>query len=73
MVDNFEEGDYNFLYQSVHTLKEKHRASLYKEYIGFVFLSYHLLDDLTGQENLEMSLPIKNIKVQNARQLWLIC
>lgn len=62
MLDTFDEGEYNFLEESVHTLKEKHRANLYKEYIGFVFQSYHLLDDLTVQENLEMPLLYKKYK-----------
>lgn len=62
MLDNFDEGEYNFLHESVHMLKEKHRANLYKEYIGFVFQSYHLLDELTVQENLEMPLLYKKIK-----------
>ena len=62
MLDTFDEGEYNFLDESVHTLKEKHRSNLYKEYIGFVFQSYHLLDDLTVQENLEMPLLYKKFK-----------
>ena len=62
MLDTFDEGEYNFLEESVHTLKEKHRVNLYKEYIGFVFQSYHLLDDLTVQENLEMPLLYKKYK-----------
>lgn len=62
MLDNFDEGEYNFLDESVHALKEKDRAKMYKEYIGFVFQSYHLLDDLTVQENLEMPLLYKKYK-----------
>jgi len=62
MLDGFDEGEYHFLDESVHTLKERHRVNLYKEYIGFVFQSYHLLDELTVQENLEMPLIYKNIK-----------
>lgn len=62
MLDAFDEGEYHFLNESVHTLKEKHRANLYKEYIGFVFQSYHLLDELTVKENLEMPLIYKNFK-----------
>lgn len=62
MLDGFEEGEYQFLDESVHSLKEKHRANLYKEYIGFVFQQYHLLDDLTVQENLEMPLLYKKLK-----------
>ena len=62
MLDTFDEGEYNFLDESVHSLKEKYRSNLYKQYIGFVFQSYHLLDDLTVQENLEMPLIYKKIK-----------
>ncbi len=62
MLDNFDEGEYHFLNESVHNLKEKYRANLYKEYIGFVFQSYHLLDELTVKENLEMPLLYKKYK-----------
>lgn len=62
MLDTFDEGEYNFLDESVHSLKEKHRSNLYKQYIGFVFQSYHLLDELTVRENLEMPLIYKKIK-----------
>ena len=59
MLDDFNEGEYTFLEESVHNLKEKHRANLYKQYIGFVFQSYHLIDELTVKENLEMPLLYK--------------
>ncbi|VAW11196.1 ABC transporter, ATP-binding protein [hydrothermal vent metagenome] len=59
MLDDFDEGEYNFLDEPVHSLKEKHRANLYKQYIGFVFQAYHLLDELTVYENLEMPLLYK--------------
>ncbi|WP_291963781.1 ABC transporter ATP-binding protein [Maribacter sp.] len=69
MLDTFDEGEYDFLNESVHTLKEKYRSNLYKEYIGFVFQSYHLLDDLTVQENLEMPLLYKKIKGSERKAL----
>ncbi|MFK7757869.1 MAG: ABC transporter ATP-binding protein [Flavobacteriales bacterium] len=56
MLDDFNEGEYEFLEEPVHTLKEKHRANLYKQHIGFVFQSYHLIDELTVYENIEMPL-----------------
>jgi ABC-type lipoprotein export system ATPase subunit len=59
MLDDFDEGSYNFLDEPVHKLKEKHRANLYKQYIGFVFQAYHLIDELTVYENLEMPLLYK--------------
>src|SRR5680860_158266 len=62
MLDDFDEGEYNFLDEPVHQLKEKHRANLYKQYIGFVFQAYHLIDELTVYENLEMPLLYKKLK-----------
>ncbi|MGI9552659.1 MAG: ABC transporter ATP-binding protein [Aurantibacter sp.] len=62
MLDGFNEGEYSFLDEPVHQLKEKHRANLYKQYIGFVFQAYHLIDELTVYENLEMPLLYKKLK-----------
>lgn len=59
MLDDFDEGAYSFLDEPVHSLKEKHRVNLYKQYIGFVFQAYHLIDELTVYENLEMPLLYK--------------
>ena len=69
MLDNFDEGEYSFLNEPVHTLKEKNRANLYKQYIGFVFQSYHLLDDLTVKENLEMPLLYKKVGSSERKSL----
>lgn len=69
MLDSFDEGEYYLLDESVHTLKEKHRANLYKEYIGFVFQAYHLIDELTVYENIETPLLYKNIKSSERKAL----
>ncbi len=55
-------GEYDFLDQPVHSLAPKARAALHKQYIGFVFQSYHLLDNLTVYENLEVPLSYRNVK-----------
>jgi ABC-type lipoprotein export system ATPase subunit len=62
MLDDPSEGEYYFLDQPVHKMKEKHRSELHKNHIGFVFQSYHLIDELTVYENLETPLLYKNIK-----------
>jgi len=62
MLDEFNEGEYNFLHESVHKLKEKQRSQLYKQYIGFVFQAYHLIDELTVYENIETPLIYQNLK-----------
>jgi putative ABC transport system ATP-binding protein len=62
MLDEFNEGEFNFLGQPVHQLKEKQRSQLYKSHIGFVFQAYHLIDELTVYENIETPLLYQNIK-----------
>ena len=62
MHDSAWSGEFYFLDQPVHRLKPKDRAKLHKRYIGFVFQSYHLLDDLTVYENLEIPLSCRDIK-----------
>jgi len=69
MLDDFDEGEYNFLEEPVHTLKEKQRAHLYKEYIGFVFQAYHLIDELTVYENIETPLLYKKISSKERKAL----
>ncbi len=62
MLDGEFDGEYHFLDEPVHRLKPKHRKELHKQYIGFVFQQYHLLDDLTVYENLEVPLSYRNVK-----------
>jgi len=69
MLDGFDEGTYSFLKEPVHQLKERHRANLYKEYIGFVFQAYHLIDDLTVYENIETPLLYKKMKSSERKAL----
>ena len=61
MLDASWSGEYYFLDQPVHKLNNKQRNELHKYNIGFVFQSYHLIDDLTVYENLEIPLSYKNI------------
>ncbi|MEO8658692.1 MAG: ABC transporter ATP-binding protein [Bryobacteraceae bacterium] len=67
MHDSNWTGEYLFLDQPVHRLSKKDRAEIYKKYIGFVFQSYHLLDDLTVYENLDIPLSYRNVK-KNERE-----
>lgn len=62
MLDTPNEGSFQFLDNNVFSLKEKHRLQLYKQYIGFVFQSYHLIDELTVYENIETPLLYQNVK-----------
>lgn len=61
MHDHAWTGEYHFLDYPVHQMSAKQRAALHKQHIGFVFQSYHLLDDLTVYENLDVPLSYRDI------------
>jgi putative ABC transport system ATP-binding protein len=61
MHDHSWNGEYSFDEVAVHSLKPKQRAELRNKNIGFVFQSYHLLDDQTVFENLELPLSYRNV------------
>ncbi|MBP7481545.1 MAG: ABC transporter ATP-binding protein [Lacunisphaera sp.] len=54
-------GEYTLKGEAVHKLDKKKRFELQKKHISFVFQSYHLLDDLTVYENLEIPLSYRDI------------
>ena len=62
MYDGAWQGEYYFLEQAIHRLNPKQRGELNKRYIGFVFQQFHLLDDLTVAENLEIPLSYRDIR-----------
>ncbi len=71
MLDSAWNGEYYFLDQPVHKLNVKKRNELHKANIGFVFQSYHLIDNLTVFENLEIPLSYKN--VPHKERVSLVC
>ena len=71
MLDSAWSGEYYFLDQPVHKLNVKKRNELHKANIGFVFQSYHLIDNLTVFENLEIPLSYKN--VPHKERVSLVC
>src|SRR5213594_3409837 len=62
MLDGDWTGEYRLLENTVHTMKHKDRIALGKQYVGFVFQQYHLIDDLTVAENLAMPLSYRDVK-----------
>jgi ABC-type lipoprotein export system ATPase subunit len=61
MHDTAWSGEYHLYEHAIHALDRRRRMELYKRYFGFVFQSYHLLDDLTVFENLEVPLSYRDI------------
>ena len=62
MLDDSWSGEYFLDEQPVHKLNRKERLELSKRNIGFVFQSYHLLDNLTVAENIDLPLSYKDMK-----------
>jgi putative ABC transport system ATP-binding protein len=62
MLDGQWEGEYYLDGNPVHELKPKQRLALNRQYVGFVFQSFNLLDGLTVYENLEAPLSYRNVK-----------
>jgi putative ABC transport system ATP-binding protein len=61
LLDDAWQGEYWFREQAVHEMKRKQRSELAKRNIGMVFQSYHLLDDLTVRENIDLPLSYKDV------------
>ncbi|HWJ13097.1 MAG TPA: ABC transporter ATP-binding protein [Gemmatimonadaceae bacterium] len=62
MLDSAWSGEFFFVGHPVHAMSHKQRVALNKEHIGFVFQQYHLIDDLTVAENLDIPLSYRNVK-----------
>lgn len=61
MLDSDWTGEYMLGDQDVHRLDHRKRMALHKSLIGFVFQQYHLLNDLTVAENLDIPLSYRDI------------
>ena len=62
MLDTPTSGSYRFYDTSVQSLKEKQLTEIHKDHIGFVFQAYHLIDEMTVSENIEMPLLYQKVK-----------
>jgi len=63
MLDEPSEGEYNFLGQPVNSITEKKRVEFHRNYVGFIFQAFHLIDEMTVYENIETPLIYKGVKV----------
>jgi putative ABC transport system ATP-binding protein len=67
--DHSWEGEYDFRDEPVHSMKPKDRAALNKRQVGFVFQQFHLLEDLTVAENLDIPLSYRDVKSSQRQAL----
>ncbi len=62
LLDQASEGEYHFFDQSMTNIKEKKKVDYHRNYIGFIFQAYHLIEEMTVYENIETPLIYKGIK-----------
>jgi len=67
MLDTPSGGEYFFYDEPVHKKSEKQLTELHRNHIGFVFQSYHLIDELTVYENIEMPLLYQKVKADERK------
>jgi len=69
LLDEPSEGEYSFLGKSVNPLKEKMKTEYHRNYIGFIFQAYHLIEELTVYENIETPLIYKGVKTKERQSI----
>ncbi|MEO1022133.1 MAG: ABC transporter ATP-binding protein [Bacteroidota bacterium] len=68
-LDGDFDGEYHFLDEPAHRLSERKKTEYHKTHIGFVFQAYHLIDELTVYENIEMPLLYRKVKGKERKGL----
>ncbi|PRD52700.1 ABC transporter ATP-binding protein [Sphingobacterium gobiense] len=69
LLDEPNEGHYYFMDEDVLALKPKKRTTLFQSHMGYVFQSYHLIDELTVYENIETPLIYKNLSAKERKAI----
>lgn len=69
MLDEPSQGEFYFLNEPVHKLREKKKSEIHRHYLGFIFQAYHLIDELTVYENIETPLLYKGVKGAQRKSL----
>ena len=69
MLDEPSAGEYFFFDEPVHKMKERAKSEMHKNYIGFIFQAYHLIDELTVYENIETPLLYKGVNSSQRKSM----
>ena len=62
LLDEPSEGEYNLFEQSVLKLNENKKVDYLRNFMGFIFQAYHLIEEMTVYENIETPLIYKGVK-----------
>ncbi len=69
MLDVPNEGEYFFMDQPAFQLKEKKKVEFHRNYVGFIFQAFHLIDEMTVAENIETPLIYKGVKSKERKAM----
>jgi len=69
LLDSSNKGEYVFDGEAVHKMRERKRSEFHKNNMGFVFQSYHLIDELTVYENIETPLLYKKVSGSDRKEM----
>lgn len=69
LLDEPSAGEYFFMDEPVHHLRDSRKSDIHKHHIGFVFQAYHLIDELTVYENIETPLLYKGVKSKERKSM----
>ena len=67
MLDEPSEGEYYFLDQPAHKFNEKKKVEFHRNFVGFIFQAFHLIDEMTVYENIETPLIYKGVKASDRK------
>lgn len=69
LLDEPSAGEYLFMDQPVQNLSEKKKVEFHRNYVGFIFQAFHLIDEMTVYENIETPLVYKGIKASERKAI----
>jgi putative ABC transport system ATP-binding protein len=69
LLDTPSAGEYFLNDQPMSDLKEKAVVDFHRNYMGFIFQAYHLIEDMTVYENIETPLIYKGVKTRDRRAM----
>lgn len=64
MMDHDWQGEFTFDGQKVQGMNAKQRQVFARDKVGFIFQHYHLIDDLTVAENLDLPLQYRDVQAK---------
>lgn len=69
LLDEPSEGGYRLYDQSVLKLKGNKKVEYHRNFMGFIFQAYHLIEEMTVYENIETPLVYKGVKTKERKSM----